>query len=62
MRLMTLQNPTIKSWLPVLVTALLFYFAGKLTLSLSLPPSYATAIWGCRPICDSQHHNSLIFF
>jgi integral membrane sensor domain MASE1 len=45
MRLMTLQNPTIKSWLPVLVTTLLFYFAGKLTLSLSLPPSYATAIW-----------------
>ncbi|MDD1628025.1 MAG: EAL domain-containing protein [Methylococcaceae bacterium] len=42
---MTLQNPIIKSWLPVFVTAVLFYFAGKLTLSLSLPPSYATAIW-----------------
>ncbi len=45
MRLTTLQNPTISNWLPVFVTALLFYFAGKLTLSLSLPPSYATAIW-----------------
>jgi len=45
MRLMTLQNSTIQSWLPVFVTAVLFYFAGKLTLSLSLPPSYATAIW-----------------
>jgi diguanylate cyclase (GGDEF)-like protein/PAS domain S-box-containing protein len=45
MRLMALQNPSIKSWLPVIVTAVLFYFAGKLTLSLSLPPSYAAAIW-----------------
>ena len=45
MRLKTLQNPIIKSWLPVIVTAVLFYIAGKLTLSLSLPPSYATAIW-----------------
>ncbi len=45
MRLKTLQNPIIKSWLPVFVTAVLFYIAGKLTLSLSLPPSYATAIW-----------------
>ena len=45
MRLMTLQNPIIKKWLPVFVTAVLFYMAGKLTLSLSLPPSYATAIW-----------------
>ncbi|OYV19394.1 MAG: hypothetical protein CG438_822 [Methylococcaceae bacterium NSP1-1] len=45
MHLKTLQNPIIKSWLPVFVTAVLFYIAGKLTLSLSLPPSYATAIW-----------------
>lgn len=45
MRLMTIQNSTIKRWLPVFVTAVLFYFAGKLTLSLSLPPSYATGIW-----------------
>ena len=45
MRPMTLQNSTIKSWLPVFTTVVLFYFAGKLTLSLSLPPSYATAIW-----------------
>jgi len=45
MRLMALQNPSIKSWLPVIVTAVLYYFAGKLALSLSLPPSYATAIW-----------------
>ena len=43
--LITLQNPFIKSWLPVLVTAVLCFIAGKLTLSLSLPPSYATAIW-----------------
>ena len=45
MRLMTLQSPIFKSWLPVFITAVLFYFVGKLTLSLSLPPSYATAIW-----------------
>ncbi len=45
MRVMTLQNPIIKSWLPAFFTAVLFYFAGKMTLSLSLPPSYATAIW-----------------
>ena len=45
MRLMTLQSPIFKSWLPVFITAVLFYFAGELTLSLSLPPSYATAIW-----------------
>ncbi|MGZ8919180.1 MAG: MASE1 domain-containing protein, partial [Methylobacter sp.] len=45
MRIMTQQKSTIKSWLPVFVTAVLFYFAGKLTLSLSLPPSYAAAIW-----------------
>ena len=45
MRLMTLQNPIVKSWLPVFVTAVLFYIAGMLTLSLSLAPSYATAIW-----------------
>jgi len=27
-------------------------------------PRRASAIdpYGCRPICDSQHHNSLIFF
>ena len=42
---MTLQNPFIKCWLPVLVTAVLCFMAGKLTLSLSLPPSYASAIW-----------------
>ena len=45
MRLMTLTNPTINNWLPVFVTAVLFYTAGKLTLTLSLPPSYASAIW-----------------
>ena len=45
MRLMNLQSLVIKRWLPVFVTAVLFYMAGKLTLSLSLPPSYATAIW-----------------
>ncbi|MFZ2168912.1 MAG: MASE1 domain-containing protein, partial [Methylococcaceae bacterium] len=45
MRIKALQNPAINSWLAVVVTAILFYIAGKLTLSLSLPPSYATAIW-----------------
>ncbi|MDD5320270.1 MAG: EAL domain-containing protein [Methylococcales bacterium] len=45
MRLKALQKPVIKSWLPVFVTAVLFYIAGELTMSLSLPPSYATAIW-----------------
>jgi len=45
MRLKALQNPAIKSWLAVVVTAVLFYIAGRLTMSLSLPPSYATAIW-----------------
>ncbi|MBE0434681.1 MAG: EAL domain-containing protein [Methylomicrobium sp.] len=29
----------------IALTALLFYFAGQLALPLSLPPSYATAIW-----------------
>ncbi len=29
----------------IVLTALLFYFAGQLALPLSLPPSYATAIW-----------------
>ena len=42
---MTQQHSSLKSWLPVFTTALLFYVAGELTLSLSLPPSYATAIW-----------------
>jgi diguanylate cyclase (GGDEF)-like protein/PAS domain S-box-containing protein len=42
---MNLQNPFIKCWLPVLVTAVLYYMAGRLTMSLSLPPSYASAIW-----------------
>jgi diguanylate cyclase (GGDEF)-like protein/PAS domain S-box-containing protein len=45
MRLTALQNPAIKSWLPAVVTAVLFYIAGELTMSLSLPPSYASAIW-----------------
>ncbi|MGR8998668.1 MAG: EAL domain-containing protein [Gammaproteobacteria bacterium] len=45
MPLKALVNPTIKSWQAVAVTTALFYMAGKLTLSLSLPPSYATAIW-----------------
>jgi diguanylate cyclase (GGDEF)-like protein/PAS domain S-box-containing protein len=45
MRLKALQKPTINSWQAVLVTAVLFYVAGRLALSLSLPPSYATAIW-----------------
>ncbi len=45
MRLMTLQSPIFKSWLPVFITTVLFYFAGKLMLSFSFPPSYATAIW-----------------
>ncbi|MDD5461966.1 MAG: EAL domain-containing protein [Methylococcales bacterium] len=40
-----LLNPTVKNWLAVIATAVLFYIAGKLTMSLSLPPSYATAIW-----------------
>lgn len=34
-----------KSFLHILITFLLFYAAGKLTLPLSFPPSYATAIW-----------------
>lgn len=42
---LSMQNPVIKSWLPVLVTAISIYFAGKLTLLLSLPPGYTIAIW-----------------
>ena len=39
----------------------------KLTTGFWLADSAcAQALWtvvmGCRPICDSQHHNSLIFF
>lgn len=45
MNLMTLRNVSNKSWLHVIMTAVLFYAAGQLTLPLSLPPSYATAIW-----------------
>lgn len=33
------------SLIHILITALLFYMAGKLTLPLSVPPSYATTIW-----------------
>ncbi|WP_157385788.1 EAL domain-containing protein [Methylosarcina fibrata] len=33
------------SLLHIVITAVLFYIAGKLTLPLSVPPSYATAIW-----------------
>ena len=42
---MPIQNPLIKNWLPALVTVVLFYFSGRLTLSLSLHPNDATAIW-----------------
>lgn len=45
MPLPSIQNPVIKSWLLVVVTGISLYFAGKLTLLLSLPPTYATAIW-----------------
>ncbi|MGR9088695.1 MAG: EAL domain-containing protein, partial [Gammaproteobacteria bacterium] len=34
-----------KSLFHVLLTSFLYYAAGKFTLPLSLPPSYATAIW-----------------
>lgn len=45
MRLTALQTPANNSWLPVFVTAILYYLSGNLILSLSMPPSYATAIW-----------------
>ena len=41
---MPIQHPLIKNWLPVLVTAVFCFFAGKLTLSLLLPND-AAAIW-----------------
>ncbi len=45
MRPMTTLNMSVKSWLPIIATTVIFYMAGMLTLPLSLPPSYATAIW-----------------
>lgn len=39
------HSSLIKAWLPAIVTVVLFYTAGRLALSLSLPPSYATFIW-----------------
>ncbi|MGZ8187735.1 MAG: EAL domain-containing protein [Methylosarcina sp.] len=40
-----LENKIGISLLHILISTFLFYAAGKLTLPLSLPPSYATAIW-----------------
>ena len=40
---MPIQYPLIKNWLPAFVSAVLCYFAGRLTLSL--PSNDATAIW-----------------
>ncbi len=42
---MPIQNPIIKKWLPAFVFVVLFYFSGRLTLSLSLHPNDALAIW-----------------
>ncbi len=42
---MPIQNQIIKNWLPAFVTVVLFYFSGRLTLSLSLNPNDVTAIW-----------------
>lgn len=43
--MVTTQNSKFSSPFQILVTALLFYLAGQIALPLSLPPSYATAIW-----------------
>ena len=40
-----IQNPVIKKLLPVFITAISYYFTGKLALLLALPPDYAIAIW-----------------
>ncbi len=45
MPLLSLQNPVIKKLLPVFITALSYYLAGKLALLLVLPPDYAIASW-----------------
>ena len=42
---MPVQNPLIKNWLPAFVTVVLCYFSDRLTLSLSLHPNEAAAIW-----------------
>lgn len=45
MRLMTLPKTFSSVFLPMIATALMYFFAGKLTLALLVPPSYATVIW-----------------
>jgi diguanylate cyclase (GGDEF)-like protein/PAS domain S-box-containing protein len=45
MPLFSMQNPVIKKLLPVFITAISYYFAGKLALLLALPPDYAIASW-----------------
>lgn len=42
---MTSVKILVKSWLPIIATTVIFYLVGRLTLPLSLPPSYATTIW-----------------
>ena len=42
---MPIQNLLIKNWLPAFVTVVLCFFVGRLTLSLTLHPNDATALW-----------------
>lgn len=45
MRPMTTLNMSVKYWLPIIATLVIFYAAGMLTLPLSLPFTHAAAIW-----------------